>query len=36
VVRSPRPRITRRIGLLHRPGELSPAARALLAIADTG
>ncbi len=34
VVRAPRPRITRRIGLVHRPAPLSPAARAFLALAD--
>ena len=33
VVRSVRPRLTRRVGLLHRPGDLSPAASALVELA---
>ncbi len=33
VVRAARPRIVRRIGLVHRDGQLSPAARAFLAVA---
>lgn len=33
IVRSARPRITRSVGLIHRQGPLSPAARAFLAIA---
>jgi DNA-binding transcriptional LysR family regulator len=32
LVRAARPRIVRRIGLVHRPGQLSPAARAFLAL----
>jgi DNA-binding transcriptional LysR family regulator len=34
VVRAPRPRITRAIGLLHRAGPLSPAARAFVRLAE--
>lgn len=33
VVRSMRPRLTRRVGVLHRPGRRSPAAMAMLALA---
>jgi LysR family carnitine catabolism transcriptional activator len=33
VVRAARPRIVRRIGLVHRGGRLSPAARAFIALA---
>ncbi len=35
-VRELRPRITRRIGLIHRRGPLSPAAQAFLALAVPG
>jgi LysR substrate binding domain len=36
VVRAARPTITRKIGLIHRDGPLSAAARAFLAIATAG
>jgi LysR family transcriptional regulator, carnitine catabolism transcriptional activator len=36
VVRRARPAITRRVGLIHRSGPLSPAARAFLALATDG
>ncbi len=35
VVRSVRPTLTRRLGLLHRPGRLSPAAAAMIVLART-
>lgn len=36
VIRAAKPAITRAIGLVHRPGPLSPAARAFLALATDG